>query len=96
MTKIPFERYKDQLIADIQQASDFESLEDKLLDAQMEMDSTAEAEEDEELLVKILQLSHRNVMAGKSYSQEEVERILDQRLYEFGSKVVGSCVAESL
>lgn len=96
MTKIPFERYKDKLIADIQQAPDFESLEDRLLDAQMEMDSTDEAEDDEDLLVKILQLSHRNAMAGKTYSHEEVERFLDQRFYELGSKVVGSCVAEPL
>lgn len=96
MTKLPFERYKDKLIADIQEAPDFESLEDRLLDAQMEMDSTDEAEEDEDLLVRILQLSHRNVMAGKTFSHEEVERFLDQRFYELGNKVVGSCVAEPL
>ena len=35
---------------------------------------------DEELLVKILKLSHSQVMAGKSYSQEEAEQFLDQRL----------------
>ena len=35
---------------------------------------------DEEILVKILKLSHDQVMAGKSYSQEEAERYLDQRL----------------
>ena len=49
---------------------------------------------DEELLVKILKLSHEKVMAGKSFSQEEAERFLDQRLYEFRDKVVGTCVAE--
>lgn len=96
MTKIPFEHYKEKLIADIQEAPDFESLEDRLLDAQLEMDSTDEAEEDEDLLVKILQLSHRNVMAGKTFSHEEAERYLDQRFYELGNKVVGSCVAEPL
>ena len=32
---------------------------------------------DEEILVKILKLSHDQVMAGKSYSQEEVELFLD-------------------
>jgi len=52
------------------------------------------ANSDEDLLVKILQISHRNVMAGKSYSQEEAERFLDQRLYEFRDKMVGTCVAE--
>ena len=31
---------------------------------------------DEELLVKILKLSHEKVMAGKSFSQEEAERFL--------------------
>jgi len=45
---------------------------------------------DEELLVKILNISHQNVMAGKSYSQEEAERFLDQRLYEFRDKMVGT------
>ena len=47
------------------------------------------------LLIKILKLSHGQVVAGKSYSQEEAERFLDQRLYEFRDKMVGTCVAES-
>ena len=49
---------------------------------------------DEEILVKILKLSHEQVLAGKSFSQEETERYLDQRLYEFRDKMVGACVAE--
>lgn len=49
---------------------------------------------DEEILVKILKLSHDQVMGGKSYSQEEAEHYLDQRLYEFRDKMVGTCVAE--
>lgn len=49
---------------------------------------------EEDLLVKILKISHRNVMAGKNYSQEEAEHFLDQRLYEFRDKMVGACVAE--
>ena len=48
----------------------------------------------EDRLLKILQLSHSQVLAGKSYSQEEAERFLDQRLYEFRDKMVGTCVAE--
>jgi len=50
---------------------------------------------EDDLLVKILKLSHERVMAGKSFSQEEVEHYLDQRLYEFRDKMVGTCVAES-
>ena len=38
---------------------------------------------EDELLVKILKFSHEQVKAGKTYSQEEAERFLDQRLYEF-------------
>ena len=49
---------------------------------------------EKERLVKILQLSHSQVLAGKSYSQEEAERFLDQRLYEFRDKMVETCVAE--
>ncbi len=49
---------------------------------------------EEERLVKILQLSHSQVLAGKSYSQEEAERYLDDRLYEFRNKMVGTSVAE--
>jgi len=49
---------------------------------------------EEERLVKILQLSHSQVLAGKSYSQEEAERYLDDRLYELRNKMVGTCVAE--
>ena len=36
----------------------------------------------DDLLVRILHISHEQVMAGESYSQEEVERYLDERLYE--------------
>jgi len=50
---------------------------------------------EEDRLVKILQLSHSQVMEGHSYSQEEADRFLDQRLYEFRNKVVEACVAES-
>ncbi len=49
---------------------------------------------EEERLVKILQLSHSQVLAGKSYSQEEAEHFLDQRLYEVRDKMVGTGVAE--
>ena len=49
---------------------------------------------EEERLVKILQISHNQVLAGKSISQEDAERYLDQRLYEFRDKMVGACVAE--
>lgn len=42
---------------------------------------------DEELLVKILKLSHERVMAGKSFSQEEAEHYLDQRLYELSPEI---------
>lgn len=38
---------------------------------------------EDELLVKILKFSHKQVKVGKTYSQEEAERFLDQRLYEF-------------
>lgn len=34
---------------------------------------------DEDLLAKILKISHQEVMAGKSYSQEEAEHYLNQR-----------------
>ena len=44
---------------------------------------------EEELLVKSLKFSHEQVIAGKTYSQEEAERFLDQRLYEFRNKLVG-------
>ena len=43
---------------------------------------------EEERLVKILQLSHSQVLAGKSYSQEEAERFLDDRLRS-GSPLTG-------
>ena len=49
---------------------------------------------DEERLVKILQISHSQAMAGKTYSQEEVDSYLDQRHYEFRDKMVGTSVAE--
>ena len=39
---------------------------------------------EEDLLVKILKISHRNVLAGKSYSQEEAERFIDTKLQSMG------------
>ncbi|MBQ7141838.1 MAG: hypothetical protein IJR84_02085 [Bacteroidaceae bacterium] len=50
---------------------------------------------EEDLLVKILNISHQEVMDGKSYSQSEVEHYLDQRLYEFEDEMVETRVAES-
>ena len=38
------------------------------------------ANNEEDLLVKFLKISHRNMLAGKSYSQKEAERFLDDRL----------------
>ena len=49
---------------------------------------------DEEALIAILKRSHADVMAGRTYSQEDAERFLDQRLYEFRDTMVGTCVAE--
>ena len=49
---------------------------------------------EEDILVKILKLSHSQVQAGKSYSQEEAEAFLDQGLYDYRGKMVGTCVAE--
>jgi len=95
MVKVPFETYKDSLIEDIRNTTDFESLEARLLDAQLEMDGKEECETNEDLLVHILKLSHQQVTSGRSFSQEEAERFLDQRLYEFRDKMVGTSVAES-
>ena len=41
---------------------------------------------EEERLVKILQLSHSQILAGKSFSQEEAERFLDDRLSHIQNK----------
>jgi len=48
----------------------------------------------DEALIAILKRSHADVLAGRTYSQEEAERYLDQRMYEFRDKMVGNCVAE--
>lgn len=49
---------------------------------------------EEDRLVKILQISHRQVLAGRSYTQKEVESFLDRKLYEVRDEMVGTCVAE--
>jgi len=48
---------------------------------------------EEDLLVKILMRSHEDVMSGKSYSQEEAEEYLDQRLFRSISRIPG-CLNE--
>lgn len=49
---------------------------------------------DEEALIAILRRSHNDVLAGKTYSQEEAESFLDQRMYELRDTMVGTSVAE--
>ena len=60
----------------------------------MNMSTTHRITTDEDALIAILRRSHADVMAGKTYSQEEAERFFDQRLYELRDTMVGACVAE--
>ena len=58
------------------------------------MSTTHRITTDEEALIAILRRSHEDVMAGKTYSQEEAERFLDHRLYVLRDTMVSTCVAE--
>ena len=91
-----FDFFFASVLFEIQKTTDFKSLEERILDAQLEIDGKEECETNEDVLVKILKFSHKQVMSGRSFSQEEAERFLDQRLYEFKDKMVGTRVAESL
>ena len=46
---------------------------------------------EEILLTKILKMSHQQVTAGKSFSQEEAERFLDDRLYSYSILIAPLC-----
>ena len=59
------------------------------------MKTIATVRTDEDALIAILRKSHADVLAGKTYSQEEAERFIDQRFYELRDTLVGTCVAES-
>ena len=48
----------------------------------------------QDALIAILKKSHADVLAGRTYSQTEAERFLDERKYEFRDKMVGTSVAE--
>lgn len=48
----------------------------------------------DEALIAILKKSHDDIVAGRTFSQEEAEMFLTQRMYEFRNKMVGTCVAE--
>ncbi len=46
---------------------------------------------EEILLTKILKMSHHQVTAGKSFSQEEAERFLDYRLHSYSTPIAPLC-----
>ena len=58
------------------------------------MNTISTVRTDEDALIAILKKSHADVLAGKTYSQEEAERFLDRRMYELRDTMVGTCVAE--
>ena len=60
----------------------------------IDMKTMATVSTDEDALIEILRKSHADVLAGKTYSQEEADRFLDQRFYELRDTMVGTCVAE--
>ena len=55
----------------------------------MQSETGHDMKDEEDILVKILKLSHSQVLAGKTYSLEEAELFLDQRLYDYRDKMVG-------
>ncbi len=61
----------------------------------MKMETNYSHQRNEDALLTILRRSHADVMAGRTFSQEEAERFLDQRMYEARDKMVSICAAES-
>ncbi len=94
MRTLPLEAYKQKLAEGILQAEDYEALEDKILEAEWDMADVRVAEASEETMIAILKKSHAEGLAGKTYSMEEVEREMDNKIYELTHSMDSICVAE--
>lgn len=82
MREVPFETYKQRLAENILSATDYDALEDRLFEAEWEVSDAPTYEAKDETMVAILKKSHAEGLAGKNHSMEEVEQLLDQRIYE--------------
>ena len=81
MRTTPFETYRQKLADSILQAEDYEALEDQLLEAEWEMADEPVYDTRDETMMAILKKSHAEALTGKTYSMEEVERLMDERIY---------------
>ena len=95
MRTTPFDTYKQRLANDILQAADYEALEDEVLNAQWEMADVPVYETSDETMLAILTKSHAEGLAGKNSSMEDVERLMDQTIYELTHRMDTHSAAES-
>jgi hypothetical protein len=54
---------------------------------QTERNENPRAMTNDEALIAILKRSHDNIVAGRSFSQEEAEAFINQRMYEIRDKM---------
>ncbi len=95
MRTTPFDTYKQRLANDILHAADYEALEDEVLNAQWEMADVPVYETSDETMLAILRKSHAEGLAGKNSSMEDVERLMDQTIYELTHRMDTHSAAES-
>ena len=94
MRTTPFETYKRALAESIMQSADYDALEDKLMEAQWEVADVPAHDTCDETMIAIIRKSHAEGLAGKNLTMEQVESIVNQRMYEFTHRMDTVCAAE--
>lgn len=95
MRTIPFETYKKTLADSILQSADYDALEDRIMEAQWEMTDDSTRETSDETMIAIIKKSHAEGLAGKNLSMEQVESIVNRKIYELSHRMDPICAAES-
>ena len=92
----PFETYRQKLADGILQSENYEALEDQILEAEWELADEPVYDTRDETMIAILKKSHAEALAGKTFSMEEVERLMDERIYELTHRMDGFRAAEPI
>ena len=95
MRTVPFDVYKKALADNILQSEDYDALEDRIMEAQWDLAEKPLHEINDKTMVAIIKKSHAEGLAGKNYSMEQVESIVNQRIYELTHRMDAVCAAES-
>lgn len=94
MRTTPFDAYKKRLAESILHSEDYNALEDRIMEAQWEIADAPVHETKDETMIAILRKSHAEGLAGKNLSMDQVESLVNQKIYELTHRMDAICAAE--